>query len=123
MNWYIEVFKKYAVFSGRARRMEYWMFFLFSMIALVIMAVLDHIFKTTFGRLQWGLFYCIYGLAAFLPGIAVAVRRLHDTNKSGWMYLVGFIPIAGAIWLLILFATAGTVGDNNYGPDPITGAK
>ncbi len=118
MNWYLQVFKKYADFGGRARRKEYWMFALFNMIFLIIATILDNILGTTMGGLPYGLFYAVYALAVLIPGLAVSVRRLHDVGKSGWMLLIALIPIIGGIWLLILFVTDSNFGTNAYGPNP-----
>jgi uncharacterized membrane protein YhaH (DUF805 family) len=122
MNYYLHVLKNYTNFSGRARRKEYWMFFLFNMIFAIVAMVLDNILNTKFTMngiaLPYGWVYLIYGLAVMLPGLAVAVRRLHDIGKSGWMFFIVLIPIAGGIWLLVLVCTEGTRGDNQYGPDP-----
>ena len=126
MNWYLAVIKKYAEFSGRARRKEYWMFVLFNLIFLFAAAVLDNIFGTTFKfesgygsqAMPYGWLYMLYAFALVIPGLAVCVRRLHDVGKSGWMLLIVFIPFIGAIWLLVLYCTAGDQGDNKYGPDP-----
>jgi uncharacterized membrane protein YhaH (DUF805 family) len=118
MNWYISVLKKYAVFSGRARRKELWMFTLFNIIFAIVAMILDKILGTTINGLGYGLFYCLYALAVLLPAIAVGFRRLHDIGKSGWWFLISLIPIVGAIWLLVLFCTAGTPGTNAYGTNP-----
>jgi len=118
MNWYLEVLKKYAVFSGRARRKEYWMFILFNLIFTTIAAIIDNVAGTTAGELHYGLFYILYGLAVFIPGISVAVRRLHDVGKSGWFYWIVLIPFVGAIWLLVLFCTDSVAGENEYGANP-----
>ncbi len=118
MNWYLHVLKQYAVFSGRARRTEYWMFFLFNLIFGVVAFFLDKITGLAHGTYGYGPIYGIYMLAMIIPGLAVSVRRLHDVGKSGWMILIGLIPLVGAIWLLVLFLTAGNVGENKYGPDP-----
>ncbi len=112
MNWYLKVLKQYADFNGRARRQEYWMFVLFNIIFSIAATVLDTILGT------WGAIAGLYGLAIIIPGLAVGVRRLHDIGKSGWMLLVAFIPVIGAIWLIILFATEGTAGSNEYGVNP-----
>ncbi len=120
MNWYLKVLKQYADFEGRARRMEYWMFALINVIiALLLYSILFvGIFtESTFLSSIGGILYLVYILAVFLPGLGVSVRRLHDTNKSGWMILIALIPIIGAIWLIILYATEGDKGDNPYGPD------
>ena len=112
MKWYLKVFKQYADFSGRARRMEYWMFTLFNIIAICVTIGLDFAIGT-FGAIT-GLYY----LFIIIPSLAVCVRRLHDINKSGWMYFVLLIPIIGGIWLLVLFLTDGDRCENQYGPDP-----
>lgn len=102
MSWYIRVLKKYAVFSGRARRKEYWMFYLFNLIFFIAASALDTlIFGIAF--IGFGPLYVVYALAVLVPGLAVAVRRLHDVGKSGWYYFVILIPLAGPIWLLVLF--------------------
>lgn len=118
MNYYLSVLKNYVTFTGRARRSEYWYFNLFNLIFLVLAAALDNILNLTISPLPYGVFYCLYGLFIFLPSLSVQVRRLHDVNKSGWFILIGLIPLIGAIWLLILYCTEGTEGDNEYGPDP-----
>lgn len=112
MNWYLKVLQQYADFNGRARRTEFWMFVLFNLIFSIIANVLDYMFGTVY------IFSSIYALAMFIPGLAVSVRRLHDVGKSGWMILVSLIPVIGFIWLLVLFVTEGTPGENQYGPNP-----
>lgn len=118
MNWYLQVLRQYAEFNGRARRKEYWMFALFNIIFLIVAMIIDNMAGTTIGELPYGLFYCVYALAIFIPGLAVSVRRLHDVGKSGWFYLIILIPIVGGIWLLVLFCTEGVVGQNEYGTNP-----
>lgn len=118
MNWYLKVLRQYADFNGRARRKEYWMFVLFNIIFAVIAMVLDNITGLAWESIGYGPIYLLYALFVLIPGLAVGVRRLHDLNKSGWMILVGLIPLIGAIWLIILFATDGTPGENQYGPNP-----
>jgi len=118
MNWYLQVLKKYAEFSGRARRKEYWMFTLFNIIFLIIAIILDNILGTAIEDSGYGLFYFLYVLAVLIPGLAVSVRRLHDVGKSGWMILISLIPIIGAIWLLVLMVTDSNPGENQYGPNP-----
>ena len=113
MNWYIAVLKKYAVFSGRAGRTEYWMFVLFNFIFSLAASLI--------GILTFGILYVVsilYGLAVFVPSLAVGVRRLHDVGKSGWYYFIILIPIAGPIWFLVLMCTDSQPGDNQYGPNP-----
>ncbi len=84
---------------------------------LVVM-ILDNVLGTAIEEVGYGLFYILYALAVLIPGLAVTVRRLHDVGKSGWMYLIVFIPIIGAIWLLVLTVTDSNPGDNQYGPNP-----
>ncbi len=122
MKWYLKVVKEnYANFQGRARRQEYWMFLLFNIIFLIVAMVLDNVFGLAFEGIGYGPLYVVYSLAVLVPGLAVAVRRLHDIGKSGWMILVGLIPLIGFIWLLVLYVTEGEKGDNQYGPDPKAG--
>jgi uncharacterized membrane protein YhaH (DUF805 family) len=116
MQWYTEVLKKYVVFSGRARRKEFWMFYLFSIIISVILNIIDSLIGTTSSGA--GILTSIYGLLVLLPTLAVIVRRLHDTNRSGWWILIGIIPIIGTIVLIVFLATEGNAGDNQHGPDP-----
>lgn len=121
MEWYLKVVRdNYANFSGRARRQEYWMFVLINLlISLGLLAVFATLASVT-NIVELIFIPYIYMLGVFIPSLAVAVRRLHDTNKSGWMYLVSLIPIVGPIWLLVLFATEGDRGNNQYGSDPKT---
>ena len=119
INWYKKVvFENYANFSGRARRSEYWYFVLMNILLLIVATVLDSTLGINFSPLPYGYLYLLVALATLIPGIAVAVRRLHDVGKSGWFYFIVLIPIIGGIWLLILFATEGNSGDNDYGSDP-----
>jgi uncharacterized membrane protein YhaH (DUF805 family) len=104
MNYYFEVLKKYAQFSGRARRSEYWYFTLFNVIIAIILMVAGT-------AMRFPLLNSIYSLAILIPGIAVGVRRMHDVNKSGWYILI-------PLYNLILACTDGTSGDNEYGEDP-----
>ncbi len=118
MNWYFKVLKQYVDFEGRARRKEYWMFTLFNILFGVIAIVLDNVLNLRAIGLPYGLFYFIYALGVFLPSLAVAIRRLHDVGKSGWMILIAIIPIIGSIWLLVLMVTDSVSGENRYGPNP-----
>ena len=118
MNWYLKVLKQYADFNGRARRKEYWMFILFNMIFSIVAMILDNILGIAIGGIGYGLLYGLYVLAVLIPSIAVAVRRLHDIGKSGWMILISLIPLIGAIWLLVLLVTDSNSGENEYGPNP-----
>jgi len=118
MNWYLEVFKKYAVFSGRSRRKEYWYFVLFNLIACIILAIIDVLTGTYSAHTGMGLLGAVYGLAVLVPGIAVSVRRLHDTGRSGWWLLLAFIPVIGGLVLLIFMLQDSKPGENQYGPNP-----
>lgn len=118
MNWYLLVLKKYADFSGRSRRKEYWMFILFHIVFIVAATVLDSLLGLSFEGLGFGVIYIFYALAVLIPGLAACVRRLHDIGKSGWMILISLIPIVGGIWLLVLLATEGQPSTNEYGPSP-----
>ena len=118
MNWYLKVFKQYADFKGRARRKEYWMFVLFNMIFAIVAMILDNVFGIAMEGIGYGPLYGLYMLAVIIPSLAVGVRRLHDVGKSGWMMLISFIPLIGAIWLLVLFVTDGNPGENEYGVNP-----
>jgi uncharacterized membrane protein YhaH (DUF805 family) len=118
MNWYLKVLKQYADFNGRARRKEYWMFVLFSMIFSILATVLDNVLGIAMEGIGYGPLYGLYLLAIIIPSIAVGVRRLHDIGKSGWMMLISFIPLIGGIWLLVLFVTDGNPGENEYGANP-----
>ena len=118
MSWYLEVLKKYVVFDGRARRTEYWMFTLFSLLISIALALVDAysgLNKATNGISPLN---TIYTLAVFLPTIAVTIRRLHDTGRSGAWILIVFVPCIGGIMLLVWMATEGERGRNQYGSDP-----
>ncbi len=104
MKYYLKVLKNYAVFSGRARRSEYWYFALFNTIFSIG-------FSIFFGLMQEPLLANIYSLVVFIPSLAVGVRRMHDVGKSGWFLLI-------PIYNLILAFTEGTKGENEYGEDP-----
>jgi uncharacterized membrane protein YhaH (DUF805 family) len=118
MKWYLKVMKQYADFNGRARRTEFWMFMLFNIIFMTIAIVLDNVIGTNFGELPYGFFYLIYALAILIPGLAVEVRRLHDTGRSGWWILISLVPLIGAIWLLVLLVLDSEPEANEYGPNP-----
>ena len=116
MNSYVQVLKKYAVFSGRARRKEYWMFFLFNIIiAFVIGFVMGFIGAMLgVGTTLSNFASAIYSLAVLIPGIAVAVRRMHDIGRSGWWIL---LPLVNLVFLCL----DSQSGDNEYGPNPKAG--
>jgi len=112
LNWYLEVLKQYAVFSGRARRKEYWMFVLFSTIIDLVLGVIEGLAGGP------GILASIYSLAVLIPSIAVSVRRLHDTDRSGWWLLIVLIPLIGAIVLLVFMVQDSQSSGNQYGPNP-----
>ena len=117
MEWMILPLKRYAQFSGRSRRMEYWMFWLFSILVGAATSIIDMaIFGYDIGNN--GPVNGVANLALLIPSIAVGVRRLHDTGRSGWWLLLIFLIIIGWIILLIWFCTDGTTGANKYGEDP-----
>jgi uncharacterized membrane protein YhaH (DUF805 family) len=118
MSWYLAVLKKYAVFSGRARRKEYWMFVLFNLIFAIVAMILDNVLGTAIEDVGYGVFYLLYVLAVLVPSLAVVVRRLHDIGKSGWWIFISLIPLIGGIWLLVLLVTDSQPGENQYGPNP-----
>ena len=113
------VFGKYATFSGRARRAEYWWFGLFVVLVGVVLSVVEGgKFRGHMG--QYGLLTGLWNLVTLLPSLAVAVRRMHDTGRSGWWLLIVLIPLIGALVVLYWFVQRGTVGANDYGADPVT---
>jgi uncharacterized membrane protein YhaH (DUF805 family) len=119
MQWYLKVLQQYADFAGRARRTEFWMFTLFSVIISIVLGLLDNLLGLTFvSGTTSGWLGLIYSLAVLLPSLGVSVRRLHDTGRSGWWLLIGLVPIVGAIVLIVFWATAGNPGPNAHGPDP-----
>jgi len=110
---YLAVLKKYAVFTGRADRKEFWMFTLANFVIGIVLSILVKI--PILGILVW-IVYFLFGLAILVPSIAVGVRRLHDTDKTGWLMLLFLVPALGAIAVLVLCAMEGTPGANQYGP-------
>ncbi|MBL0609925.1 DUF805 domain-containing protein [Aeromonas jandaei] len=113
MNWYISVLKQYAVFSGRARRTEYWMFVLCNVVFMLLVGMVDRLIGSDKEILS-----AIYSLAVLLPSLAVAVRRLHDTDRSGWWLLIGLIPVIGTLVLIYFMVCNGQQGPNRFGDDP-----
>lgn len=112
---------KYATFSGRASRSEYWWFYLFCFLAFLGTIILD---MALLGYdpenpldVPWLTLAAVFGL--FLPSLAAAIRRLHDTDKSGWWYLIALVPLIGGIVLLVFLVLKGTEGPNRFGPDPL----
>lgn len=120
-TYFVDILKyHYADFEGRARRKEYWMFYLFTVLGYLALSVLmtlasgvSETLGTVFGVL---LFVLILGVV--VPSIAVLVRRLHDTGRSGWWYLLSLIPLLGGLVVLYFLIQEGDAGPNEYGPDP-----
>lgn len=138
MNWMLLPLKRYAQFSGRARPKEFWMFFLFILICLIALSFIEAAlglgtserwavregWNASAGfRNSGGPLTVLFLLAIFIPYLAVAVRRLHDTDRSGWWLLIGLIPFIGSLILLIFFVMGGTRGPNRFGPDPFEAAE
>ena len=115
LNWYMTALRKYAVFTGRARRSEYWWFTLCNLIIIVVLSVIGNMMGGQSGQQTLA---GIYSLAVLIPGVAVGVRRLHDVGKSGWWYLLVFVPIVGGLVLLFWFIQDSEPGDNQWGPNP-----
>ena len=128
MNWMILPYRRYFEFSGRSRRREYWMFALFYLLVLVALTAVfgtNEVVRTPTGfgygsRLVGGggMLGNVFGLATLIPALAVSVRRLHDQDRSGWLLLLGLIPLFGGFALLVLMCLDGTRGTNRFGPDP-----
>ena len=118
MNWYLHVLKNYATFSGRARRKEYWMFFLISALISIVLTLLDILLGTYSVEYEAGLFSGLYSLLILIPSIAVVVRRLHDTDRSGWWILISLIPLIGVIVLFVFICLDSQPGTNRFGANP-----
>lgn len=131
LQWMLLPFRRYSEFSGRSRRQEFWLFVLFhylvafawgavvgiAMLALYLADASEDTMMTI--ALILVVPYALYSLWVIIPGLAVAVRRLHDLDKSGWSILFGLIPLIGGILLIVWYASEGTRGPNRYGPDPV----
>ena len=112
MDWYLKVLKNYVGFQGRARRKEYWMFYLFNAIISIILLIVQSVAHLD------SLLTSLYSLAVFLPSLAVTFRRLHDTGRSGAWIFIALVPIVGAIVLLVFACQDSQANDNQYGPNP-----
>ena len=122
MSWYLEVIKKYAVFDGRARRKEYWGFGLVNAIILATLTLIERATDMA-PEINLNALASIFNLAILIPTIAVSVRRLHDTNHSGWWLLVSFVPFIGVIVLFVLMVRDSDPGINQYGVNPKPAAE
>ena len=119
IDWMKLALSRYSDFSGRSRRMEYWMLVLLQIGVSIVTSLVDNIIGLggiIFGA--YGPLTLIVSLVLIVPAIAVAVRRLHDRDMSGWFLLLGLVPVIGGLILLVIFLLEGTQGTNKYGPDP-----
>ena len=117
-NYYTKCFANYADFQGRARRMEYWSFTLFNSIFSVVAIILDNLMGIAIPEVGYGPIYGLFVLLSLVPGFAVFVRRLHDTGRSGWYFLIAFIPLVGTILLFVWLFTDSKPETNKWGPNP-----
>jgi uncharacterized membrane protein YhaH (DUF805 family) len=119
MDWYLEVWRKYGDFHGRARRREYWMFQLMNAVAV---AAIEGLVFAGGARLALGTFalLMVYCIAAIIPNFAVTTRRLHDTGRPGWWQLIAFVPLIGIFIVLYFLVQDSETGSNEYGPNPKT---
>jgi uncharacterized membrane protein YhaH (DUF805 family) len=118
MYWYMMALQKYAVFTGRAQRKEYWYFYLFSVLITLALAILDMLIGSFDKVSGVGVLSGLYSLAVLIPNLAVTVRRLHDTGRSGWWFLIVLVPFIGGIVLLIFLVQDSMPGTNQYGANP-----
>ena len=118
MNWYLEVLRKYAVFDGRARRQEYWMFVLVNILIVAVLSVVDTVVDIFSLGDSVGALTGLYYLVVLVPSIAVTVRRLHDTDRSGWWILLALLPLLGTVVLFVFCVLDGTPGPNRFGESP-----
>ena len=118
MNWFVTALKRYAQFSGRAGRAEYWYFVLVYLLASVVLSIVDGIAGTFNPKTGIGLLSGLFALALLIPTLAVAVRRLHDVGRTGWWVLIGFVPLIGFIVLLVFACTRSDPSPNRFGSGP-----
>jgi uncharacterized membrane protein YhaH (DUF805 family) len=109
-------FSKYVDFTGRASRSEFWFYYLFILIASFVLGIVDALM---FAEMYWQPLTTVLSLATILPSFAVAARRLHDRNRSGWWQLLWLIPLVGMIILIVWWATKGETGPNRFGKDTV----
>ena len=122
MQDYLSVLRKYGRFSGRSRRREFWMFTLVTLVTAFALGLLDVLlFRDAVFSDGTGVLFNLYWLATLIPGLALTVRRLHDTGRSGWYLLFSLVPLAGAVLLLIYTTNDSTVGTNKWGLNPKEG--
>ena len=118
MRWYLKVLKQYADFGGRAQRKEYWLFVAFNILIGGGLAFVDAVLGMWDPQTGYGVLSGLYTLAILVPSLAVTIRRLHDTGRSGWWFLVAFVPVLGFLVLLYFFVQDSESGANAYGPNP-----
>ena len=122
MKWATLPLKRYAEFTGRSRRKEYWMFVLLSIGIYFIASILDRIAGMN-GMIAgtYGPITALVVLGLLVPSLAVSIRRLHDSDRSGWWLLLGLVPMVGEIIVLVFMVLEGTRGANRFGADPKAG--
>lgn len=124
------VYRRFLDFGGRACRSEYWWFVLFNVLVAIVVGIVEVALGLGSGMMMagnggmsaafaGGPLSIIWMLINIIPGIAVGIRRLHDTDRSGWWLLIGLVPLVGGIVLLVFFCSKGTTGPNRFGPDPL----
>lgn len=128
MNWMLLPYRRYAEFTGRSRRMEFWMFTLFTVLVGIVIGIVfgtNEVETSPYGFMlgsnlstTGGIISGLFNLGSLIPSIAVAVRRLHDIDRSGWWLLLIFLPILGWFVLLVFYCLSGTQGPNRFGGDP-----
>jgi uncharacterized membrane protein YhaH (DUF805 family) len=123
MNWFQLALKKYAVFSGRSQRSEYWYFVLFYLLIYIGLSIVDGVIGAKVANGTVGLLSTLFSLAMLVPSLSVTVRRLHDTGRSGWWLLVAFVPLVGGIVLLVFMVQDSQAGANEHGPNPKDNAQ
>ena len=117
MNWYLHALRNYAVFKGRARRREYWVFELMNSAIMIVLFVLAAMLGKA-GHPYFVSLPFLYIAATIIPSLASLVRRLHDPNRNGWWFFISMIPLVGGLVLLVITLTDSDPGDNRYGPNP-----
>ncbi len=120
MKYYLEAFQKYAVFTGRSSRSEFWFFQLFTFLVTILLAVIAGVVAAITGAAENVAIWPadLYIFATLIPSIAISVRRLHDIRLSGWWFLLSFVPLFGSVALLVMFCLDSQPGSNQFGPNP-----
>lgn len=119
MEWFLKILKEdYANFRGRVSREEYWKFMCVGILFSSAIFVLMVVFNSPTAAIIFMSIFFIFVFGTYIPTLAITVRRLHDTNRSGWAYFMSFIPFVGPIILMVYLCSEGTLGANRYGPDP-----